>query len=141
MVAAQRSSPFSSLPPPPLNVRLLSKRSVCSSHLSVPSASLNSRTGPGRWPPSLPPCPSCRAQQSCSVITALWSLSRTFFSPDATPVGLDSGGRANPSPWHLPRRPRNHFPERGSPDGMRSSGKSCGLRSALILSGLNICVD
>lgn len=93
---------------PPLNLRLLSKRSVCSSRLCcrrVSSASPNSSICPRQWPPSIPPCSSCRAQQSSYVITALWSLSRTFFSPDATQVGLDLGGPVNPSAWHLPDSP------------------------------------
>lgn len=122
-------------PPTPLNLRLLPKRSVGSScsvglwRLFCLSSSVA---------PSSPPCASCRAQHSSYVITALWSLSTTFFSPDATPAAPSTLAPTPPIP---PGGPGTLFPQHGSPDGTRSSGKRCSLRSALILSGLNVWVD
>lgn len=52
---------------------------------------------------------SCRAQQCSYVITALWSLSITFFCPDATLCVWTLQGPVNPSPWHLSGIPRTNF--------------------------------
>lgn len=52
---------------------------------------------------------SCRAQQCSYVITALWSLSITFFCPDATLCVWTLWGPVNPSPWHLSGSSKNRF--------------------------------
>lgn len=92
------SSPVPSICHPPfLSLNLLQILYVPSSLFCALVPSLQS------W------CSSCRAQQCSYVITALWSLSITFFCPDATPCVWTLWGPVNPSPWHLSGSPRTDF--------------------------------